>query len=112
MLCGTAFLALWQLVDGRFNTALALWVERYGAGVLTDSRFDKWPILKARRDEEVLPYLRARWAVLAAGGTSGLGLLAVQVYSAFEKAPEDACSTRSLRGTGVFRVLHSLSASL
>ena len=98
-------------MDGRFDAVLSPWVERYGEGVLTDSRFDKWPILKARRDEEVLPYLRTRWAVLAAGGTSGLGLLAVQVYSAFEKAPEDACSTRSLRGTGVFRVLHSLSAS-
>ena len=85
MLCGTAFLALWQLVDGRFNTALALWVERYGAGVLTDSRFDKWPVLKARRDVEVLPYLRARWAVLAAGGASGLGLLAGQVYRHCQK---------------------------
>ena len=54
-------------MDGRFDAVLSPWVERYGEGVLTDSRFDKWPVLKARRDVEVLPYLRARWAVLAAG---------------------------------------------
>ena len=85
LLWGVVFLALWQLVDGTFEAALAPWVERYGKDVLADSRFDKWPILKARRDAELLPYLRARRGVLAAGGVSGLGLLAVQVCGYFRK---------------------------
>ena len=33
-------------------------------------------IMKARRDAELLPWIRARRTVLAAGGVSGLGLLA------------------------------------
>lgn len=85
LLWGAVFLALWQLVDGRFDAALAPWIERYGQDVLTDSRFDRWPILKARRDAELLPYLRARRGVLAAGGVSGLGLLAVQICGYFRK---------------------------
>ena len=55
-------------------------VERYGEDILTDSRFDElWPKLKAKRNAELLPYIRARRAVLAAGGVSGLGLLAFQL---------------------------------
>ena len=51
-------------------------MERYGENILTDSRFDElWPKLKAKRNAELLPYIRARWAVMAAGAVSGLGLL-------------------------------------
>ena len=80
LLWGIVFLALWRVVDSRFDDAMAPWVARYGENVLTDSRFDEfWPKLKAQRDAELLPYVRARWAVLAAGGVTGLGLLAVQL---------------------------------
>ena len=75
LLWGIIFLALWRAVDGRFHEVMAPWVEKYGEGVLTDSRFDKWPIKRAQRDAELLPYIRARWAVMAAGAVSGLGLL-------------------------------------
>ena len=61
-------------------------MERYGEGVLTDSRFDEfWPKLKAKRDAELLPYIRARWAVLAEGGISGLGLLTLQFLGLFRR---------------------------
>lgn len=71
------FWAAWRLADSRLTEAMASWVERFGEDVLTDSRFDTlWPIMKARRDAELLPWIRARRTVLAAGGVSGLGLLA------------------------------------
>ena len=55
-------------------------MERYGEDILTDSRFDElWPKLKAKRNAGLLPYIRARRAVLAAGGVSGLGLVAFQL---------------------------------
>lgn len=80
LIWGALFLSLWYAADSRYNEALVPWVERYGKGVLTDSRFDElWPKLKAKRDAELLPWLRARWAVAAAGGLSGLGLLAFQL---------------------------------
>ena len=70
------FWALWAWVDGRYVAAIAPWIQRYGENVMQDSRFDEWwPKLKAQRDAEVLPWLRARRAVLAAGGVTGLGLL-------------------------------------
>ncbi len=66
----------WRLVGGRFDEVIAPWIERYGEDVLTNPYFDTiWPKAKARRDAEVLPWLWARWAVLAAGGVTGLGLL-------------------------------------
>ena len=71
------FWALWAWVDGCYDAAIAPWIERYGENVMHDTRFDAWwPQLKAQRDEAVLPWLRARQAVLAAGGLTGLGLLA------------------------------------
>ena len=86
LLWSVIFLALWRVVDGRFNEAMAPWVERYGEGVLTDPRFDTlWPKAKAQRDAEVLPYLWGRWAVLAAGGVSGLGLLGFQLLGLFRR---------------------------
>ena len=95
LLWGAIFLTLWRVLDGRFNEAMAPWVERYGENVLTDSRFDTlWPKAKARRDAEILPYMHARWAVLAAGGISGLGLLGFQLRGLFHwkkgrKAPAE-----------------------
>lgn len=77
-----AFWALWIWVDGKFDTAIAPWIERFGENVMQDTRFDEWwPQMKAQRDGEVLPWLRARWAVLAAGGLTGLGLLAGGLWS-------------------------------
>lgn len=70
------FLTLWLLADRSYQQAAELWIQRYGEDFMSDPRFDTiWPKAKVRRDAEVLPYLRARWAVLAAGGVSGLGLL-------------------------------------
>ena len=84
LLWGAIFLALWRVADRRFNEAMAPWVERYGENVLTDPRFDTlWPKAKVRRDAEILPYMHARWAVLAAGGVSGLGLLGFQLRGLF-----------------------------
>ena len=80
------FLALWRVVDGRSDEAMAPWVEQYGENVLTDPRFDTiWPKAKARRDAEILPYMHARWAVLVAGGVSGLGLLGFQLQGLFRR---------------------------
>lgn len=74
------FGALWVWADGMFDAAVAPWAARYGEDVMRDVRFDElWPKLKAQRDAEVLPWLRARRAVLAAGGVTGLGLLAGSV---------------------------------
>lgn len=80
LLWSLLFLGLWHAADERFQEALVPWVKRYGEGVLTDSRFDElWPKLKAKRDAELLPWLRARQAAAAAGGVSGLGLLTFQL---------------------------------
>ena len=95
LLWGAIFLTLWRVLDGRFNEAMAPWVERYGENVLTDPRFDTlWPKAKAQRDAEILPSMHARWAVLAAGGVSGLGLLGFQLRGLFRwtngrKAPAE-----------------------
>lgn len=76
------FGALWVWADGKFDTAIAPWIQRFGEDVMQDSRFDElWPKMKAQRDGEVLPWLRARRAVLAAGGLTGLGLLAGSLWS-------------------------------
>ncbi len=89
LLWGVIFLALWRVADGRFNEAMAPWVEKYGENVLTDPRFDTiWPKAKAQRDAELLPCLRARWAVLAAGGASGLGLLTFQLQCLFRRGKQ------------------------
>ena len=77
-----AFWALWVWADGKFDAAIAPWIQRFGEDVMQDARFDEWwPQMKAQRDGEVLPWLRLRRAVLAAGGLTGLGLLAGGVKS-------------------------------
>lgn len=77
-----AFWALWLWADGNFDTAIAPWVERFGEDVMSDVRFDEWwPQMKAQRDGEVLPWLWIRRGVLAAGGLTGLGLLAGSFHS-------------------------------
>lgn len=81
-----AFWALWVWADGRYDAAIAPWIQRFGEDVMRDTRFDEWwPKMKAQRDGEVLPWLRARWAVLAAGGLTGLGLLAGIVKSVLSR---------------------------
>lgn len=81
LIWGLLFFACWQVADSRFQEAVAPWIQRYGEDVLTGARFDNWPKLRAQRDAELLPLLHIRRAVTAAGGISGLGLLAVQLLS-------------------------------
>ena len=84
----TVFLAVWTAVDHRFDVALAPWVERYGADVLHDSRFDEWwPTLREERDNALMPFLWARRITAGAGGVITVVLLAVTLRRIWRKKP-------------------------
>lgn len=84
----TVFLAVWTAVDYRFDVALAPWVERYGADVLHDSRFDEWwPTLREERDNALMPFLWARRITAGAGGVITVVLLAVTLRRIWRKKP-------------------------
>lgn len=64
-------LALWTLVDGRYDQALAPWVQKYPSL----EWIEKQPKLSGQMYEAMRDYARARWGALAVGAVSGLGLL-------------------------------------
>ena len=72
-------LAAWRILDGAYHSAAAPWIERYGEDFMRDARFDKWPILRQRRDAEMGGWYLARQLFPAVGALSGLGLAAVQL---------------------------------
>lgn len=80
------FLFLWRWADGRYDQAAAPWIGKYGTDVMRDSRFDEWwPKLREKRDAELLPLLRTRQLVLAAGGVSALGLLGWTLWGCWRR---------------------------
>lgn len=86
----TVFLAVWTVVDFRFDTALGPWVERYGEDVLRDSRFDEWwPTLREERDAAVMPYLWGRRITAGAGAAVTAALLVATLRCFRRKNPED-----------------------
>lgn len=64
-------LALWTLVDGRYDQALDFWLKKYPSL----EWIERWPKLSEQMHEAMRGYVRARWGALAVGAVSGLGLL-------------------------------------
>lgn len=77
----TCFLVLWTLADGQYNQALAPWLERYSSLEYIERR----PQLQEQFHAEIQSYIRARQFVRAAGGVSGLGLLAWTLRGIFRR---------------------------
>lgn len=75
------FLAAWLLADGAYQQTVEAWLSRYPSW----EWIDQHPALRIRRDEALAPLLLARRIVLAAGGVSGLGLLAGTVWSGLRR---------------------------
>ena len=86
----TVFLAVWMVMDHRFDTALAPWVERYGENVLHDARFDEWwPKLREERDAALMPLLWARRITAGVGAVVTAALLVVTLRCFQRKNPQD-----------------------
>lgn len=71
------FLAAWLLADGAYRQTVERWLSQYPSW----EWIDQHPALRIRRDEALAPLLLARRIVPAAGGVSGLGLLAATAWN-------------------------------
>ena len=79
-------LALWTLVDGRYDQALDFWLRKYPSL----EWIERWPKLSEQMHEAMRGYVCARWGALAVGAVSGLGLLGWTAGRWFQcKKPKD-----------------------
>lgn len=75
------FAAAWFTADILYRQAMSDWLRRFPSW----EWIDQYASLRQRRDETFTPLLLARRIVLAAGGVSGLGLLAGTVWSGLRR---------------------------
>ena len=75
------FFMLWRTFGIFYEQAVQPWLEAYGldsTAELWGERFAQWPLLSQRRDEELLPWLWARRAVLASGVLPAVAIAVLQ----------------------------------